>query len=141
MEILIAVLACVGILIVAGLLLEFVFHNSVAECKKTLLALAVFLGAGCAYILHFDPAFGQSLQVLVGGVFAVIGCFAAPQFSEQDFSKALTSLTGGIFSILQFFSINNPSTEAEVYTLLGLFVAAFAIWWTNNAGHRTPKEA
>lgn len=141
METLIGVLICLGVLAIAAFLLTFVLHDSLAECRKALLALAIFLGTGLAYVLHFDPSFGTSLQVLVGGVFGVIGVFAAPQFSEQDLSKALAGATGAVFSILQFFEINNVAVETQVYSLIGLGIAAFSIWWVGNAGHRTPLKA
>ncbi len=137
MEILIGVLVCLGILAAAAGALAFGLHYSLVQCRKTLLALAVFLGSACAYVLHFDPSFSTSLEVLTGGAFAVIGVFTAPQFSEQDFSKAITGTVGALFSVLQFIGVNNPDVETEVYTLIGLAVTAFSIWWVSNAGHRT----
>lgn len=141
METLIGVLACLAILGIAAFLLGFVLHDSLAECKKTLLALAVFLAAGCTFILHFDPGFGEALQTLIGGAFGVISVFTAPQFSEQDFSKALGAAAGALFAVYKFFGQVDPSTELEILTWVGTGVAVFSIWWTNNAGHRTPLRA
>lgn len=138
MEALIGVIICFAILGVVAFLLAFVFHDNLGECKKTLLALAIFLGTACAYVLHFDPSFGIALSTLVGGAFGVIGVFTAPQFSEQDLSKSISGVAGALFSVLQFFNINNPGVQTQVFTLIGLGVAAFSIWYINNAGHRTP---
>lgn len=137
METLIGVLICLGVLAVAAVLLTAVLHYSFAQVRKSMLALTIFLGAALAYVLHFDPSFGVALEALVGGVFAVIGVFAAPQFSEQDLSKSLTFAVGALFSVLKFLGIENASLETEIYTFLGLVVAVIAVWWTGNA-HRTP---
>jgi hypothetical protein len=141
METLIAVLVCLGILVVAALLLAFVLHDSLAECKKALLALALFLGTGCAFVLHFDPSFGIALEVLVGSAFAVVGVFLAPQFSAQDLSKSLAYATGALFAIFKFFGVEDVGVETQVLTFVGLGASTFAIWWTSNAGHRTPLKS
>lgn len=106
--------------------------------RKFALAFALFLGTGLAYFLHYDPGFGQALEVLVATGFAAAGVFLAPQFSEQDFSKALTAFTGALIGVINFFHQVNATTELRVYTLLGMGVSVFAIWWVSNKGHLTP---
>jgi hypothetical protein len=115
------------------------FGYPFSKVRKTLLALALFIGTGLAYILHYDPSFAQALQVLTGDGLMVVGVFMAPQFSAADASKAITAAIGAVFSVLKFFGIENPSLEMEIITFIGTGVAILAIWYTGNGGHRTPK--
>ena len=117
-----------------------VLGHPLAEVKKFILALALFLGTGAVFVLHFDPSFGQALEVLVGSGFMVVGVFAAPQFSEADFSKAITAAVGALFAVYKFFGQVDPSTELQIYVWIGTGVSVFAIWWIGNAGHRTPLK-
>lgn len=109
------------------------------EARKFWLAAALFIGTGAVYVLHFDPSFGEALQLLVGTGFMVAGVFYAPQFSEVDLSKALAAATGAIFAVYKFFGQVDPSTELQIYTWLGTGVSLFSIWWIGNA-HRTAKD-
>lgn len=115
------------------------FKYSFAEAKKFWLALALFIGTGLVYVLHFDPGFGEALQVLVADGFVVAGVFAAPQFSEADLSKAITAAVGSIITVYQFFGQVDPSLELQIYTWIGTGISVFAIWWVGNA-HRTARS-
>ncbi len=135
---LITILVGLAILIGGAAVLTLVLGYTFDQVKKSLLALTVFVATAVAYVLHFDPTFATGVEVLLGGIFAVVGVFLAPQFSAADLSKSLTYATGALFSVLKFFGIENASVETEIFTLIGLGATAFGVWWTANAGHRTP---
>lgn len=116
-----------------------IFGYTLEQTKKFLLALALFIGTGAAYVLHYDPNFAQALQVLVGTGFSVVGVFTAPQFSEADFSKAITAAIGAMFGVYKFFGQVDADTELQILTWIGTGVSVFSIWWIGNGGHLTPK--
>lgn len=116
-----------------------IFGYPFAKVRKTILALALFIGTALAYVLHYDPSFSQALQVLSGDGLMVVGVFMAPQFSAADASKAITAAIGAVFAVLKFFGIENPSLELEIITFVGTGISIIAIWYVGNAGHRTPK--
>jgi hypothetical protein len=114
-----------------------IFGYPLPKVRKTLLALALFIGTALAYILHYDPSFAHAVQVLTADGLMVVGVFMAPQFSEQDASKAITAAIGAVFSLLKFFGIENPSLEMEIITIIGTGLSVIAIWYVGNDGHRT----
>lgn len=134
---LITILIGLAVLVGGAAALIFGLHYSFDQVKKSLLALTVFVATAVAFVLHFEPAFATGVEVLLGGIFSVVGVFLAPQFSEQDLSKSLTYTVGALFSVLKFFGIENASVETEIFTLIGLGATAFGVWWTANA-HKTP---
>lgn len=117
-----------------------IFGFQFAEVKKFLVALALFVGTSLAFILHYSPDFATALQVLVGSALAVVAVFLAPQFSAADLSKVLVAAVSALFSVLKYFGYINADVEQEIITMVGYGVALFAIYWTANAGHRTPID-
>lgn len=117
-----------------------IFGYPFAEVKKFLLALALFVGSSLAFILHYDPSFALAVQVLVGAALAVVGVFAAHQFSAADMSKVLIAAVTALFSVLKYFGYIHADAEQEIITLCGYAASLIAIYFTSNAGHRTPID-
>lgn len=109
-----------------------IFGHTLAETKKTVIALLVLLASAVALFVVYDPGIKTALIVLVGNGFAVVGVFAAPKFSVEDLSKTLGQLSGSVFTLLAFWIKVNPSLPVTIASVIALVPVGYAVWKAQN---------
>lgn len=113
-------------------------NYSLSQVKQFVVALVVGGISIAAFFVALDPSFEQAAVVVIGEVFAVVGVFAAKEFSYDDMSKTVTSLSGGVITLVGYFATLNPSTVETVAGILSQVLLVGAVLFYNRAPAATP---
>jgi hypothetical protein len=109
-----------------------IFGYTLAEAKKTVIAVITFGAAVAAMFIAYNPGINEAAITLAGAIFGVIGVFLSPQFSIEDLSKAVAALQGALIALGNFFFVIHPSTVVQITTVVGSAIALYALYRANN---------